>query len=105
MIGPGAAQPSFDLGDPDLEIVDQLKRGAGMSQPWLGDVKLSQKPAAGRAEEMVDGGLVTECDQRGMDPVLERGAMADQMQPPARQLPLSPNLHRRQPDRRHQIAK
>jgi hypothetical protein len=39
-----------------------------------------------------------------MDPVLERDAVTDQVQPPPRPLPLSPNLRRRQPDRRDQLA-
>jgi hypothetical protein len=49
--------------------------------------------------------LVPEGDQRRMHPVLQRRAVLDQVQPPPRDLPLATQLQRRQPDRRHKIAK
>jgi hypothetical protein len=47
---------------------------------------------------------VAEGDQDGMDAVLEADAMVDQVQPPARPLPLGPHLRGREPDRRHQVT-
>ena len=62
-----------------------------------------QQSAAGDAEQVGHVALVAEGDQRRVHPVLQRRAVLDQMQPPAGDLPLAPQLERGQPDRRHQI--
>jgi hypothetical protein len=46
---------------------------------------------------------MTEGHQRGVDSVLQRGAMAHQVQPAAGLLPITAHPWGRQPDRRHQI--
>ena len=103
MIGARATQLFRDLGDARLEIVDQHQAGVDVRAPRLGHVELLQEPAAGDAEQVGHMALVAEGDQRRVHPVLQRRAMLDQMQPPARDLPLAPQLERRQPDRRHQV--
>ena len=52
MIGARAPQPPLDLGDPPLEVVDQLKAGVDVTKPRLGDVELGEQPAAGDAEQV-----------------------------------------------------
>ena len=53
MVGSGAAQPSLDLADPPLEIVDQLKTCLDVTSPGLGEIQVGEqrhpRPAGGAA--------------------------------------------------------
>ena len=55
MIGSGAAQPSLDLSDPPLEVVDQLKTRLDVTAPRLGEIQLGEQLAAGDAEQVAIG--------------------------------------------------
>jgi hypothetical protein len=45
MVGAGAVQPALDLGDPALEIVDQLEARLDVTEPGLGEIQLGQESA------------------------------------------------------------
>ena len=104
MIRSRAPQPALDLIDPPLEIIDQLKACLHVTAPRLGEIELGEQLAAGDAEQVGHRDLMPERDQRRVDPVLQRRAVLDQVQPPPRTLALGAQLRRGQPDRRHQIA-
>jgi hypothetical protein len=69
-----------------------------------GILKAVEQLAARQAEQVRDRARMPEGDQRGVDAVLQRGAMPDQVQPKARQLALAPDRRVGQPDRRHQVT-
>jgi hypothetical protein len=93
-----------ELGDLHFEVVDQLQADVDVAPPWVGDLKAVEQLAAGETEEVGDRARVTEGDQRRVDAVLQRGAMAHRVQPEPGQLALTADARVGQPDRRHQIA-
>jgi hypothetical protein len=55
----------------------------------VGDLEAVEQVAAGVPEQIGDRAGVAESDQRRVDAVLQRGAVAHQVQPEARQLALT----------------
>ena len=104
MIGARALQPALDLGDPPVEIVDQLNARPDVTKPRLAEIQAGEQPPATSSEQVRHRDLMAERDQRRVHPVLEDRAVLDQVQPPPRALTLLAELRCRQPDRRHQIA-
>ena len=60
-------------------------------------------PAAD-AEQVGDGAGPAVGEQDGVDALFQAGAVADEMEPPARPLPLGPDHWVGQPDRRHEVT-
>jgi hypothetical protein len=75
-----------------------------VAPPRVRDGEAVEQLAAGEAEEVADRTGMAESHQRRVDVVLQRRAMADQVQPKARKLALAANAGIGQPDRRHQVA-
>jgi hypothetical protein len=67
MVGSGATQPSLDLADPPLEIVDQLKTCLDVTSPGLGEIQVGEqrrpRPAGGAAPLPLAPGLHS-CSRR-----------------------------------------
>jgi hypothetical protein len=104
VIGAVALELHGQPGDLQLEVVDELQADVDVAAPRIRDGEPVEQLAAGVAEQIGDRARVPEGDQRGVDAVLERRAMPDQMQPVAGQLALAADRRVRQPDRRHQVA-
>jgi hypothetical protein len=100
----GRAQRRLAAVDLGVEQVDEPQRGGHVTGPRLGQLEAGQQPPAGGAEQVRHRAGMAEGQQRGVDPVLQRGAVAHQVQPPAGPLPLGAHRRVRQPDRRYQIA-
>jgi hypothetical protein len=74
--------------DLQLEVVDELQADVDVASPRVGDGEALEQLAAGMPEQIRDRARVTEGDQRGVDAVLQRGAVANQVQPKARVCPM-----------------
>ena len=72
--------------------------------PRVGDREAVKQLAAGMTEQIADRTGVPEGHQRRVNAVLQRRAMANEMQPKARELALATNAWVGQPDRRNQVA-
>jgi hypothetical protein len=103
----GALAPELhgQPGDLQLEVVDQPQADLDVASPRVGDGQAVQQLAAGVTEEVGDRARVAEGDQRGVDAVLQRRAVPDQVQPKARRLALAANRRVGQPDLRDQVAR
>jgi len=77
-----------DLG---VEFVDHSETGGKRGGPWLGDRKAREQLSALRPEEVGHRHGMTEGDQGGVDPVLEGGPVAHEVEPEAGPLPLGPD--------------
>ena len=80
-----------------------MQRGGGVGGPGLGQRQPGQQLPAAGAEQVRHRARMAEREQGGVDPVLQRGAVAHQVQPPAGPFPLGAHRRGGQPDRRHQI--
>jgi hypothetical protein len=102
----GAKPPQVPLAGVDLglQVVDQCQRGGHAASPRLGQVKPGQQLAAAAAEQVTGRAGLAERQQGRVDAVLQTGAVADQVQPEAGPLPLSPYPGGRQPDLGHQVT-
>ena len=80
-----------DFLDTEIAAVDQLETRVDGAPPRVGDREAIEQLAAGVAEQIRDRARVPEGHQRRVDAVLQRRAMADQMQPIAGQLTLAAN--------------
>jgi hypothetical protein len=104
VLGALAAQLDREVGDLQFEVVDQPQADVDVAAPRIGDLQAIEQLAAGVAEQIRHRARVAEGDQRRVDAVLERRAMADEMQAEPRELAFAANRRVGQPDRRHQIA-
>jgi hypothetical protein len=104
VVGAPALELDGQPGDLHLQVVDQLEAGVDVPTPRVGDRQAIEQIAAGMAEQIRHRTRVPEGDQRGVDAVLQRGAVADQVEPEPGQLALAPDARVGQPDRGHQIA-
>jgi hypothetical protein len=104
MIGTGCLQvgrAALDL--VGLELVDDPEaRGKGR-RPGLGDGQAREQLASLRPEEVAHRDRVAEGDEGGVDPVLEGGPVAHEVEPEAGPLPLGPNRRVGEPDRGHEV--
>ena len=98
------AQLALGASDLAVEILDQLEARVDRPAPRLRDLQPIEQLAPSDAEQVGHRARLAERQQRRVYPVLQRGAVAHQVQPEARTLALG--AHRRvwQPDRRHQLA-
>jgi hypothetical protein len=90
VIGALASQLDGQRRDLQLEVVDQLQAGVDGAPPRVGDREPVEQVAAGVPEQIRHRARMPEGHQRRVDTVLERRAMADQVQPVARQLGVCP---------------
>ena len=81
-----------------------MNAGVDVPAPGLGDLQASQQDAALDSEEIGDRAGAPEADQRRVNPVLELGAVLDQVEAKAGELALAANPGIGEPDRRHQVA-
>jgi hypothetical protein len=65
------------LRDLRLEVIDQPEADVDVVPPRVGDLQAIQQLAAGVAEQIGDRARVPEGDQRSVDAVLQRRAVAD----------------------------
>src|SRR5918996_5942253 len=104
VVGAQAAQLAFALVDLPVELVDQAQAGLDRALPGLGQIEPGEQLAAVDAEEVGDGAGLAVGEQDGVHTLLEAGAVAHEMQSPARPLALGAHARVGQPDRRHQLA-
>ena len=104
MVSSLAPELRGELGDLHFEVVDELQADVDVAPPRVGDCEAVEQLAAGKTEQIRDRARVTEGDERRVDAVLQRRAMAHQVQPKARQLAFAADRRVGQPDRGHQIA-
>jgi hypothetical protein len=103
----GALAPELhgQRGDLQLEVIDEPQADLDVPAPRIGDLQTVQQLAAGVPEQIRDRARVPEGDQRGVDAVLQRRAVPDQVQPEARQLALAADARVGQPDLGDQVAR
>jgi hypothetical protein len=104
VVGVAGSEPSVDVCDLVLELVDERDRRGDVSAPGLGDLEPCEQPAPLGPEEIGDRAGAAELDQDRVDPALERRLVADQVHAKASELAYLPRLRIRKPDRRHQVA-
>jgi hypothetical protein len=104
MIGAGASQLAGDRRDLVLDLIDQVKAGANVSPPGVGELEAIERVAALDPEQIAHRAGHPEVDQGRVDAVLERRAMLDQVQAKAGQLTSAADPGVGEPDRRHRIA-
>jgi hypothetical protein len=68
------------LGDPQLEVVDEPQADLDVASPRLGDLQAAQEFAAGVAEQVADRARPAEGDQRAVDAILRARAVTYQVQ-------------------------
>jgi len=100
---PGCLQVGRALLDLGPELVDDPQAAREGRRPGLGDGEAREELAALGPEEIAHRNRMAEGDQGGVDPVLERRPVADEVEPEARPLPLGPNRRIGQPDGGHQV--
>jgi hypothetical protein len=104
VVGVAGSEPSVDVCDLVLELVDERDRRGDVSAPGLGDLEPCEQPAPLGPEEIGDRAGAAELDQGGVDAVLEARLVLDQVHAKARQLAHLPLPGIGEPDRRHQVA-
>jgi hypothetical protein len=104
MVGTEPTQLALAVADLAVELVDQTQAGLDRCLPRLGKVESGEQPAAAHAEQIGDRAGLAVGEQHGVHALLQARAVADEVQPPARPLPLRTDERIREPDRRHQIA-
>jgi hypothetical protein len=104
VVGALAFELNGQPGDLQLEVVDQRQADVDVASPRIGDGEPVEQLAAGVPERVGDRARMAEGDQRGVDAVLQRRAMADEVQPEAGRLALAAKGRVGQPDLGHQIT-
>jgi hypothetical protein len=104
VVGAQPAQLPFAPVDLDVQVVDQAHRGGGGPRPRLRQLQPVQQLPPARAEQVSGRARPPEGQQRGVNSVLQRGPVPDQVQPEAGPLPLRTHPRGGQPDRGHQLT-
>ena len=60
MIDTSTPQPSLDLADSSLELVNQLQARLDVTAPWLGEIQLGKQPPASDPEQVSHRDLMAE---------------------------------------------
>ena len=102
----GTHRPQLGLagGDLGVELVDEAEARGERGRPGLGDRERGEELPTLRPEQVGDRDRVAEGDEGGVDPVLEGGPVADEVEPEAGPLALGPDRRVGQPDRGHEVA-
>jgi hypothetical protein len=87
-----------------VEFIDQAQAGLKGALPRLRQSQPGEQLAATNAEEVGDRAGLAVRKQDRVDALLQAGAVADEVQPPARAFALCAHLRVGQPDRGHEIA-
>jgi hypothetical protein len=69
-----------ERGDLQVEVIDERKPHVDVRPPRVGYLGAVEHLAAGVPEQLGDRAWLAECDEHGVDAVLQRRAMADQVQ-------------------------
>jgi hypothetical protein len=92
VVGAEPAQLAFAAADLVLELVDQAQARPHAPAPGLGQLEASEQSAAAETEQIGDGTGLAVRKQDCVHPLLQARAVADEVQTPARPLPLSAHL-------------
>jgi hypothetical protein len=103
VVGAQGLELAVDGGDLAVEVVDHRHRRQDPRAPRLREIEPREQLAPLAAEQVGHRAAVPEGQKLGVNAMLQRAALGDQEQPPARALTLGAQLKRRQPDRRDQI--
>ena len=87
MVRTANLERSFKIGDLSAEIFDEPERHLDVRPPRFGELQAFEELSTPDAEQVRDRTGVAKGHQRGVDAVLEGGAMLDDMEPEAGQLP------------------
>jgi hypothetical protein len=104
VVGAEAAQLALALGDLAVELVDQAEARFERALPRLRQGEPGEQLTTADTKQVGDRAGLAVREQDGMHALLQARTVADQVQPPARPLPLGAHEWIGQPDRRHQIA-
>jgi hypothetical protein len=88
VVGAEPAQLALAVADLSVELVDQPQAGLDRGLPRLGKAEPGEQLPAANAEQIGDGAGLAVREQDRMHALLQAGAVAHQVQTPARTLPL-----------------
>jgi hypothetical protein len=77
VIGSQVPQGALTIGDLRVELIDQMHRGASVPGPRLREGPADEQLPPVGAEQVRHAARVAEGQQSDVDPVLQRGAVAD----------------------------
>ena len=103
MVRSEAPQLRLAATDLTLEVIDHAQAGGEGRGPGLRDGEPLEQLSAALAEEVGHGHRMAEGDERGVDAVLERDPMTDQVEPEAGPLTGSADRRVGQPDPGHEV--
>jgi hypothetical protein len=104
VVGAEPAQLALAVVDFAIEVIDQAPARLQVARPGLGQQQACEQLAAADAEQVGDGARFAVCEQDRVHALLQARAVVDEMETPARPLPLCAHVRVGQPDRRHQLT-
>src|SRR5215218_9367915 len=103
VVGAEPAQLALALADLVVELVDQAQAGLERALPRLGQAEAGEELAAAEAKQIGNWAGLAVREQDSVDALLQAGAVADEVEAPARALALGSHERVGQPDRRHEV--